>query len=86
MVLDGFRRVWKGLGGVGRGWEGLGGVGRCGEVCGRVGKGGEGLCVTLQPPNTRQIVRVVWNVDACTILPLALTWQSMRQVELITPQ
>ena len=28
MVLDGFGRVWEGLGGVGRGWEGWGRVGR----------------------------------------------------------
>ena len=27
MVLDGFGRVWKGLGGVGMGGEGWGGVG-----------------------------------------------------------
>ena len=25
--------------------------------------------MTLQPPNPRQIVMVVWNVDGCTILP-----------------
>ena len=43
MVLDGFGRVWKGLGGFGRVWEGWGGVGRGGEGWG-------GLCVTLQPP------------------------------------
>ena len=34
MVLDGFGRGWKGLGG-------LGGVGRGGEGCGRVGRSGE---------------------------------------------
>ena len=47
MFFDGFRWFWKGLEGFGRVWEGLGWVGR----------GGEGLCVTLQPPKPRQIVR-----------------------------
>ena len=31
MVLEGFRRVWEGLGGFGKGGEGWGGVGRA--VC-----------------------------------------------------
>ena len=50
MVLDGFGRVWEGLGGFGRVWEGLGGFGKGGEGWGEVG-------VTLQPAKPRQIVR-----------------------------
>ena len=60
MFLDGFRWFWKGLGGFGRVWEGLGGFGRVWEGLGRFGKvleGWGGVCVTLQPAKTRQIVR-----------------------------
>ena len=38
MVLEGFGRVWKGLGGFGRVWEGLGGLGKGGVGGGGVGK------------------------------------------------
>ena len=38
MVLEGFGRVWEGLGGFGRVWEGLGRVGRGGEGWGGVGR------------------------------------------------
>ena len=43
MVLDGFGRVWEGLGGFGRVWEGWGGVGMA--VC------------DPTTPKPRQIVR-----------------------------
>ena len=50
MVLDGFRWLWKGLGGVRRGWEGLGWVGRGGEGWG-------GVWSDPTTPKPRQIVR-----------------------------
>ena len=50
MVLDGFGRVWEGLGRFGRVWEGWGGVEMGGEEWGGVGS-------PLQTPKPRQIVR-----------------------------
>ena len=65
MVLEGFGRVWEGLGGFGRGWEGLGGVGRGGEGWGGVGRA---VCDPTTP-QTPSNSAVSWNVDACSILP-----------------
>ena len=59
MVLDGFGRVWEGLGGFGKVWEGLGWVGRGGEGWGEVRRGGGSDPATRETPSNSAVSWIV---------------------------